>query len=143
MKLNLPKEFTRVYKKLEVIFEESSQGNEMYVISSGKVKISTEKSGEELELAVLGSGEFFGEMSLVNSEPRMAKATSVEDNTTLVILDKPKFLQMVTQQPDFALAIIDTLCHRIREIYKLSEDDDKKPAYDYKKIMTLFTTHRF
>ncbi|MCK5681841.1 cyclic nucleotide-binding domain-containing protein [bacterium] len=143
MKLDLPKEFTRVYKKSELIFEESSQGNEMYVVSSGKVKISTNKSGKEFELATLGEGEFFGEMSLVDSEPRVAKATSAEDNTTLIILDKAKFLHMVSQQPDFALTIINTLCHRIREIYKLySDDNPKRAVYDYQKLITLFASHR-
>ncbi len=143
MKLDLPKEFTRVYKKSEVIFEENSQGNEMFVISSGKVKISTDNSGEELELATLETGDFFGEMSLVDAEPRVAKATATEKNTTLIVLDHDKFLHLVSQQPDFALSIIQTQTQRIREIYKLySKDNPKRANYDYQKLLTLFTTHR-
>ncbi len=143
MKIDLPEEFTRTYKKSEVVFEENSHGDEMYVISSGKVRISTNSSGEEFELATLEAGDFFGEMSLVDSEPRSATATVAEDNTCLVVLDKDKFLQMVSQKPDFALTVIHTLCHRIREIYKrYSSVNPQKATYDYQKLITLFASHR-
>ncbi len=143
MKLDLPEGFTRTYKESEVIFEENSQGNEMYVISSGKVKISSDKSGEELELAILKEGDFFGEMSLVDEEPRVAKATAIKKNTTLIVLDHDKFLHLVSQKPDFALSIVQTQTQRIREIYKLyCKDNPKRANYDYQKLLTLFTTHR-
>ena len=143
MKLDLPQEFTRVYKKSEVIFEEDSRGDEMFVISSGKVRISSDKSGKDRELAILGPGDFFGEMSLVDSDPRSATATAAEKNTQLVVLDKAKFLQMVSQKPDFALTVIETLCHRIREIYKLySNENPEKATYDYQKLLSLFAGHR-
>lgn len=57
--------FIKSYQKSEIIFEESSMGDEMYVIHSGKVRLSTRAPGQEVELATLGPGEFFGEMSLV------------------------------------------------------------------------------
>ncbi len=143
MKVNLPKEFTRTYKKSEVVFEENSLGNEMFVISSGKVRISTNRSGQEFDLATLSSGDFFGEMALVNSEPRVAKATATENNTSLIVLDQANFLQLVSLQPDFALTIIETLCHRIRELYKLYRSDNQKQAtYDYQKLITLFKNSR-
>ena len=114
-----PQEFIKVYNKSEIIFEENSLGNEMYVIHSGKVKLTTSAPGSELVLGILGPGEFFGEMALVDDAPRSATATAVEDNTRLVVLDQSKFLYLVSQQPPFALTIMHGLCQRIRERWDL------------------------
>jgi len=113
--------FIKVYRKSDIIFEENSLGDEMYVIHSGKVKLSTKAPGREVDLAILGPGEFFGEMSLVDAAPRTATAVSLEDNTRLIALDQRKFLYLVSQQPAFALTIMHTLCQRIRERWKLYE----------------------
>ena len=107
--------FLRTYEESEVIFEENTLGSEMYVIHSGKVKLSTGKMRGEVTLATLGPGEFFGEMALVDSSPRTATAIAVEDNTRLVTLDQDKFLYLVGQQPAFALTIMHEFCRRIRE----------------------------
>ncbi len=114
MQTDLTREFVKTYKKSEVIFEENSPGNEMFVISSGKVRISSNESGQKVDLTVLGPGEFFGEMSLVDSALRSATATAAEENTRLVILDQSKFLYLVSQQPSFALTIMYAMCQRIR-----------------------------
>jgi len=106
--------FIRDYQDSEVIFEENSLGDEMYVISSGKVRLSTAAGGREVVLANLGSGEFFGEMALVDAAPRSATATAMENNTKLVVLDQTKFLYLVGQHPPFALVIMRVLCERIR-----------------------------
>jgi CRP/FNR family cyclic AMP-dependent transcriptional regulator len=113
------RKFIKAYRKSELIFDENSPGNEMYVIHSGKVRLSTRKMGKEIILATLGPGEFFGEMALVDSSPRTATAIAVEDNTRLVTLDQDKFLYLVGQQPAFALTIMHELCRRIRERWSL------------------------
>jgi CRP-like cAMP-binding protein len=59
--------FIKSYKESEIIFEENTLGDEMYVIHSGKVKLSTKAPGREVDLATLGPGEFFGEMSSVSA----------------------------------------------------------------------------
>ena len=108
--------FIKAYRKSEVIFEENSSGNEMYIVSSGRVKLYTQpKTGRRTVLAILKPGEHFGEMALVDGSPRSATAVAHQDNTKLVVLDKAKFLYLVQQQPEFAFAMMETLSKRIRE----------------------------
>jgi CRP/FNR family cyclic AMP-dependent transcriptional regulator len=111
--------FSQSYQKSEIIFEEGSTGNEMYLIHSGKVLLSVKRNeAEEANLAVLNPGDFFGEMALVDDCCRSATASALEDNTQLIALDKAKFLFMVQQQPQFALSVMHTLCQRLRDLNK-------------------------
>ncbi len=112
----IPEKFIKVYNESEIIFTEHSNGNEMYIVCSGRVKLYTESpGGRRTILAVLKPGDHFGEMALVDRSARSATAMAVKDNTKLVVLDKAKFLYLVQQQPDFALAIMETLCIRLRD----------------------------
>jgi hypothetical protein len=116
------KKFLKEFTKSEVIFEEGSCGSEMYVVYSGSVRLSTKAPGEEVILATIGPGEFFGEMALVDSAPRVATAIATEENTQLITLDHEKFIYLVSQQPAFALTIMQGLCKRIRERWTLYEE---------------------
>jgi CRP-like cAMP-binding protein len=108
--------FIQAYNKSEIIFADNSNGNEMYKVCSGRVKLYTESpGGRRTVLAVLKPGDHFGEMALVDRSARSATAMAIKDNTKLVVLDKPKFLYLVQQQTDFALAIMETLCARLRD----------------------------
>lgn len=108
--------FIQSYSKGQVIFKQNSSGNEMYIVSSGRVKLLSEsETGRRMVLATLKPGEHFGEMSLVDGSPRSATAIAARENTRLIVLDKPKFLYLVSQQPEFAFAIMETLCQRIRD----------------------------
>ncbi len=122
------RKFIKTYQKSELIFTEESPGGDMYVIHSGKVRLSTRKMGKEVILATLGPGEFFGEMALVDASPRTATATADEDNTRLITLDQDKFLYLVGQQPAFALTIMHELCRRIRERWGLYDSLLKESA---------------
>jgi CRP-like cAMP-binding protein len=107
--------FTRDYRKLEVIFEENSFGNEMYIVHSGRVRLYTQaETGGKVTVAHIEEGGFFGEMTLIDGSPRSATAVAEED-TRLIALDRPKFLYMIQQQPMFAFTIMHALCDRIRE----------------------------
>ena len=112
-------EYLRSYRKDEIIFEENSMGDEMYVVHSGRVRLVTKAPGTDLLLGMLGPGEFFGEMALVDDAPRSATATAEEHNTKLVVLNQSRFLYLVSQQPPFALTIMHGLCQRIRERWDL------------------------
>src|SRR4030042_6185247 len=99
--------FLRPYEKGEVVFEEGSQGSEMFIVHKGKVRLAAKgPKGAEQTLAILGPGEFFGEMALIDNSPRSASATADAEGTELIVLDRPKFSYMVQQVPAFCLAIM-------------------------------------
>ena len=111
---SLFKKFIKVYNKSDIIFEEGSFGNEMFIIRNGKIRIYTVKDGREIVLRTCGKGEIFGEMALVDDKPRAASAIAEENNTQLIVVDHAKFWYLVNQQPPFALALMHILCERIR-----------------------------
>ena len=111
--------FRQSYRKSEVVFKEGSTGSEMYLIHSGRVLLSVQQNEtQEVPLAVLNPGDFFGEMALVDDSPRSATASAVEDDTELIVMDRARFLFMVRQQPEFALSLMHTLCRRLRDMDK-------------------------
>jgi len=107
------------YQKAEIIFSENSPGKEMYIVYSGRVGLyRKDGAGKSKLLAVVGSGDFFGEMALVDDSPRSATAMAEEDRTQLLVLDKSKFSYLLRHQPDFALVVMGKLCRQLREANK-------------------------
>lgn len=106
---------TKVYQKSDVIFEEQSTGNEMYILRSGKVRLVLGGVTQGADVGCIAQpGEFFGEMALIDSSPRSASAIAVEDNTELEVLDREGFLKMIQEHPQFALDLMSELCKRVR-----------------------------
>jgi CRP/FNR family cyclic AMP-dependent transcriptional regulator len=97
----------------EVLFKEGAQGDEMYLIRSGKIRIVKDLEGTQKTLAVIGEGEFFGEMALLDKRPRSASAIA-ETDAKLIIVDRNAFLSSVNKNP-FIKYIIETLTTRLRK----------------------------
>ena len=72
-------------------------------------------AGHDTILSILGPGEMFGEMALIDHEQRSATVTATEDDTKLVILNRTRFMYFIRYEPEFALIVMETLCQRIRE----------------------------
>ncbi len=98
----------------EVIFEEGSMGRELYVVLSGKVNIVKNLGPNAAVVASLGKGEFFGEMAVIDGSPRSASAVSADDRTKVMRINHARFVYLVSQQPAFALMIMDALSRRLR-----------------------------
>jgi signal transduction histidine kinase/CRP-like cAMP-binding protein len=97
-----------------VVFEENSEGNSLYLIVNGSVKISKIlPSGEETFLGILHSGDFFGELELIDNRPRSAQATAVTD-CTLGRLDKVEVEKLLAESPLFARNLLKMLSLRLR-----------------------------
>jgi CRP/FNR family transcriptional regulator, cyclic AMP receptor protein len=107
---------TRTFQDFEIIFEEGSYGDEMYIVHSGAVHLVKQSPGREIVIATIQAGEFFGEMALVDNAPRSVSAVAGTDQTRLLALDRDKFLFLVSHQPAFALTVMHVLCQRIREM---------------------------
>lgn len=95
-----------------LIFKEGEEGDQMYVIQEGRVKVSRFLAGKEQVLAVLGKGDFFGEMAIVTRERRTATVTAL-DPVRLLAFNREGFLNMINKNAKIALNVIDKLCRRL------------------------------
>ncbi len=106
--------FGKQVQKGTILFRENEPGQEMYIIQSGKVRISKKVREIEKTLTVLGKGDFFGEMSILNNKPRSATAEVIED-ARLLVIDPQTFETMVRNNAEIALRIIKNLSARLQE----------------------------
>ena len=95
-----------------VVFKEGEEGDQMFIIQDGRVKVSRAIGGKEQMLAVLGKGDFFGEMALVTRERRTATVAALEA-VRLLAFNQEGFLNMINKNPKIALNIMDKLCRRL------------------------------
>lgn len=94
-------------------------GDAMYLIETGRVRISVKDAdGHDATLAELGSGEFFGEMAIIDGQPRSADVT-VMTNARLAVLSRENFRSFLHSNPDIALGILSALTHRLRRTDEL------------------------
>jgi CRP/FNR family transcriptional regulator, cyclic AMP receptor protein len=93
----------------------------LYILLSGRAKVQrSDSEGKEVILAVLGSGEFFGEMSLIDDAPRSASVITLE-SCDFMALNKDGFKSMLLQSPEICMQIMRSLVKRLREADKKIE----------------------
>lgn len=110
----------RSFSKGQVIFTEEETGEYMYVVRSGRVKVSRWlPSGRELILAFHGAGETFGELSLIDGKTLPATVTALEP-TTILSLHRSRFAELLAR-PAFARALLRELAGRFREAWRQIE----------------------
>lgn len=103
------------------LFQEGDEGDEMYVVLEGRARISKYiPGGGEEALAILERGDFFGEMSLIDGEPRSADARAHGGALTVLALDQPTVREVLSMDSQASLEFLQLLCrligHRLREI---------------------------
>src|ERR1700761_6761766 len=98
----------------DVIFEDGSTGRELYVVLGGKVEIAKVNGGSKTVIITLGKGEFFGEMAVIDGSSRSATAIAATAGTRVMRINHARFVYLVSQQPAFALMIMDALSQRLR-----------------------------
>ena len=103
-----------VLKRGATIFAKDDPGNSLYAVISGTVKISNSSpDGRNAFLNLIWPGELFGEMAVLDGQPRSAAATA-NTNCEIFIIDRRNFLPFVRNQPTLAMKLIEVLCTRIR-----------------------------
>ncbi len=105
----------RIYRDREIIVRQEERGDYMYEILDGQVEVLQEKEGKEVRLAVLGKGDFFGEMAIFEREARSATVRSLGEVRVLTV-DKKILLRRISEDPSLALRILEKMSHRIRAL---------------------------
>jgi uncharacterized membrane protein len=102
------------YKANQHIFKAGDPGVNMQIVLTGKVETYiTDDEGQRVSFGIIEKGEMFGELSLLDSEPRSANAVALEDTTTFII-DRDDLLRLFSRKPMAALDIMSILGRRIR-----------------------------
>ena len=104
----------RSYPKGSVILFEDDPGDALYIVGTGQVKVVLiGEDGREVILSVLGEGSFFGELALLDDEPRSAHVIAMEDATVLA-LRREDFQSRLRLSPEVAIALLRELSSRLR-----------------------------
>ena len=104
----------RRYPKDTVVFFENEEGDSFFMILAGRIKVTIlGDDGREVILSMLGPGDFFGEMALLDNEPRSATAIAVEE-TELLSLSRTDFQSVLTDNRSITTALIKILTARLR-----------------------------
>jgi CRP/FNR family cyclic AMP-dependent transcriptional regulator len=103
----------------DVLFHAGDAGDALYLIEGGRVRIHIrDADGDDVTLAELSRGDFFGEMSILDGKPRSAQAT-VTDDACLAVLSRGDFLSFVRANPDVALRMMSAITERLRRTDEL------------------------
>ncbi|MDA0334451.1 MAG: Crp/Fnr family transcriptional regulator [bacterium] len=106
--------FSRTFDKGQCIILAEQSGDTLFIIRTGQVKVSLlHKDGKEFILSLLGEGEVFGELSLLDNRPRSANVTAT-GKTELMMLTRADFLQLVGRSPQIAVSLLAELASRLR-----------------------------
>jgi CRP/FNR family transcriptional regulator, cyclic AMP receptor protein len=106
----------RRFRRGEVIFHQGDLGDSLQVVAAGSVKILlASQEGEEAIIATLQPGDFFGELALLDGAPRSTTATAIEATETIA-LPREQFLDLLTQDPRIAQALLQALAGELRRL---------------------------
>lgn len=106
----------RSYPKNTIILSEGDSSDSLYLILSGKVKVFlNDENGKEAIINYQETGEYFGELSLIDDYKRSASIMTVE-KTDLAVISKQAFHQLMKSKPDIAIHLLKDMVHRIRTL---------------------------
>lgn len=131
------------FRKNEIILQAEDTNEYMYIILNGKTKvIQTTEDGKEILLAIHQSGEFFGEMSLIDGKTSPATVIATEDSTAAII-SKKDFYSLVKTQEKVLDNLLLILCSRYRESWEKIQLLNLKNASQRIKILFLMLSEKY
>ena len=133
----------RTFRQGEVIFHRDDPGQVLYIIKEGKVKICLiSPEGQEISLVVFGKSEYFGELALLDGQPRSADAIALEKVECLA-LQRKDFHNAIMKHPQIAIHAMEVLCERLRKTDQQVEDLIFLDVYGRvaKKLLELADSH--
>ena len=132
----------RSYKADSVVFMRGDPGDALYGVVTGRVRISASAArGKEISLNVMDPGDAFGEIALLDGQPRTAAATTLAP-TELIVIRRDQFLELLQREPKLAVHLIELLCKRVRWTSEQMEDSSllAAPARIAKRVLGLAAT---
>lgn len=108
-------ELGKTYEDGQIITHQGEEGNCMYVIQSGQVEIVHERDGREVQLAIRGEGEVFGEMAIFERHVRMATVRA-KGPVRVLTVDKKSLLRRFQEDPSLAFRMVEMMSGRIRQL---------------------------
>ena len=112
----------------ETLFLKNEAADALYAVARGEICICTSTDdGHQLTLNLLGAGDVFGEVALLDGQPRTADAVATEA-TELLMIRRRDFLDMLSDQPKIAIAMIEILCQRVRWMSSRMEETNFLPV---------------
>jgi CRP-like cAMP-binding protein len=106
----------------ETVFRKGDPGDSMMAVIRGRVKICTYSGdGRELVLNIVGAGVLFGEIALLDGQPRTGDAVAIED-TELLVVDRNRFMPFLKENPEIQARLLAVLCRRLRQTSEHLED---------------------
>src|SRR5262245_51558211 len=113
---------TKRIKRGTTIFSKGDQGTCLYAVCSGQVKITVPSGeGKDAVFNLIGPGQIFGEIALLDGGQRTADAVAAKDSE-LLIIDRRDFIPLVHREPEIAIKLIEILCARLRNTSEQVED---------------------
>ncbi|HBE03779.1 MAG: hypothetical protein A2096_09425 [Spirochaetes bacterium GWF1_41_5] len=109
--------FSRTIKDGEMLFCENEPGHELFIIQTGKIKITKIINEQEILIAVLNPGDIFGEMALLENKPRNASAIAFGE-CQLMAVNRENFNKIVIQNPQLSTRLIQLLSERVWTVYR-------------------------
>ena len=133
----------RTYYKNTVIFSQGGEGDALFGVASGRVRISASASGgREVFLNIMEPGDTFGEIAVMDGLPRTANAIAIE-TSTLIVIQRADFLQLLEREPLLAIHLLKLMCERLRWTSELVEENAfmDGPARLAKRLLILASLH--
>ena len=133
----------RHYDKGCRIFAQGDEGDALYGVAAGRVRISASASGgREVFLNIMEPGDTFGEIAVMDGLPRTANAIALDDST-LIVIQRADFLPLLEREPRLAIHLLKLLCERLRWTSELVEESAflAGPARLAKRLLILASLH--
>jgi CRP-like cAMP-binding protein len=134
---------TKVCKPREIIVQKGDPAQEFFVLLRGRAKVGTPGAdGSDATINVLGPGEVFGEIAILDGQPRSATVTALE-KCEMAVVDKPAFDGLLASSPAIAVKLLGVLAARVRELTTRIEDRAflDVPARLAKQLLWLARNH--
>jgi CRP/FNR family cyclic AMP-dependent transcriptional regulator len=133
----------RPYKEGAIVFSQADPGDALYGVVTGRIRISASaRDGKEIFLNIMEPGDTFGEIALLDGNPRTATATATTP-AVLIIIMRDQFLGLLRREPDLSIHLLQLLCQRIRWTSRWAEDSAllTVPARLARRLLSLAKLH--